>query len=36
MFIKQHWNDYCNYFDLERKRGGIERVGQREDDFSDH
>lgn len=38
MFIKQHWNDYSYYFDLERERERhtVERVGQDKDDLLDH
>lgn len=33
MFIKQYWDDYSDYFDLERERrgggGGTKRLGGR-------
>lgn len=32
MYIKQQWNDCCNYFDL-RREGGKEREGQRRKKF---
>lgn len=40
MFIKQYWDDYSDYFDLERERrggGGHKKTGgERKGDGFDH